>query len=73
MRALAARTGLDPAARAAIVATAAGLVEEVRERSSPTVMEAFLAEYGLSTDEGSGSCASPRRCSACRMPRPSTS
>ncbi len=36
------------------MARAAELVERVRERSSPTVMEAFLAEYGLSTDEGVG-------------------
>ncbi len=48
------RAGLDAAARGAIVASAADLVAQVRERSSPTVMEAFLAEYGLSTDEGVG-------------------
>ncbi|HRO13024.1 MAG TPA: bifunctional proline dehydrogenase/L-glutamate gamma-semialdehyde dehydrogenase PutA, partial [Amaricoccus sp.] len=54
VHALVARTGLDAAQRAAIVARAAELVERVRERSSPTVMEAFLAEYGLSTDEGVG-------------------
>ena len=54
VRALVARAGLDDAARQAIVARAAELVERVRERSSPTVMEAFLAEYGLSTDEGVG-------------------
>jgi RHH-type proline utilization regulon transcriptional repressor/proline dehydrogenase/delta 1-pyrroline-5-carboxylate dehydrogenase len=47
-------TGLSPEVRAAIVARAAELVEEVRRRSSPTVMEAFLAEYGLSSDEGVG-------------------
>ena len=29
-------------------------MREVRARASPTVMEAFLAEYGLSTDEGVG-------------------
>ncbi len=54
VRALAAGTGLSAAERAAIVDRAAGLVEEVRRRSSPTVMEAFLAEYGLSSDEGVG-------------------
>jgi RHH-type proline utilization regulon transcriptional repressor/proline dehydrogenase/delta 1-pyrroline-5-carboxylate dehydrogenase len=54
LRGLAARLGLDAAARAAIAAEAAGLVREVRARSSPTVMEAFLAEYGLSTEEGVG-------------------
>ena len=46
--------GLDAAGRAAIVDRAADLVREVRRRSSPTVMEAFLAEYGLSTEEGVG-------------------
>src|SRR5688572_17190170 len=54
VRGLVAATGLSPEERAAIVARAAGLVEEVRRRSSPTVMEAFLAEYGLSSDEGVG-------------------
>lgn len=51
---LAGETGLDAPGRAAIVARAADLVREVRRRSSPTVMEAFLAEYGLSTEEGVG-------------------
>ena len=46
--------GLDAPGRAAVVRRAAALVTEVRKRSSPTVMEAFLAEYGLSTDEGVG-------------------
>ena len=54
VRALMAGTRLDGPGRAAIVAEAAALVEKVRERSSPSVMEAFLAEYGLSTDEGVG-------------------
>ncbi len=49
-----ASVGLDPAARKAIVSEAARLVATVRKRSSPTVMEAFLAEYGLSTEEGVG-------------------
>ena len=52
VRDLVARAGLDAGRREAIVAKAAGLVEAVRERASPTVMEAFLAEYGLSTNEG---------------------
>ena len=54
VRALAAGVGMDPAGRRAVVARAAELVVEVRKRSSPSVMEAFLAEYGLSTDEGVG-------------------
>ena len=54
VRDLAARVPLDADARRAVVRDAAKLVTEVRRRSSPTVMEAFLAEYGLSTDEGVG-------------------
>ena len=38
--------------RAAISRSAAGLVRAVRSASNPQLMEAFLAEYGLSTDEG---------------------
>ncbi|WP_299132009.1 bifunctional proline dehydrogenase/L-glutamate gamma-semialdehyde dehydrogenase PutA [uncultured Amaricoccus sp.] len=54
VRDLIGETRLDAAAREAIVARAAALVVKVRERSSPSVMEAFLAEYGLSTEEGVG-------------------
>jgi RHH-type proline utilization regulon transcriptional repressor/proline dehydrogenase/delta 1-pyrroline-5-carboxylate dehydrogenase len=54
VRALVGRARLDADARTRIGAAAARLVREVRERSSPTVMESFLAEYGLSTDEGVG-------------------
>jgi len=54
VRALVRATDLDAAGRAAIVGRATELVERVRERSSPSMMEAFLAEYGLSTDEGVG-------------------
>ena len=35
-----------------IVARATQLVEDIRASDDPGVMEAFLAEYGLSTDEG---------------------
>jgi RHH-type proline utilization regulon transcriptional repressor/proline dehydrogenase/delta 1-pyrroline-5-carboxylate dehydrogenase len=52
--ALLASAGLDPALRRRIAAHAARLVVEVRAQSSPTMMEAFLGEYGLSTDEGVG-------------------
>jgi len=38
--------------RAAISEDAARLVESVRGSTEPTVMESFLAEYGLSTKEG---------------------
>jgi len=43
---------LDPAQRAAISKSAAEFVREIREQSKPGLMEVFLAEYGLSTDEG---------------------
>ncbi|MCC0032194.1 MAG: bifunctional proline dehydrogenase/L-glutamate gamma-semialdehyde dehydrogenase PutA, partial [Brucellaceae bacterium] len=49
---LAQTAALDEAARAAISHRAAGLVRAVRSASAPTMMESFLAEYGLSTGEG---------------------
>ena len=39
-------------ARARIAARGADLVRAIRAQSSPGLMEVFLAEYGLSTDEG---------------------
>jgi RHH-type proline utilization regulon transcriptional repressor/proline dehydrogenase/delta 1-pyrroline-5-carboxylate dehydrogenase len=63
---------LSPEARKAASATAAGWVERMRADTRPGLMEVFLAEYGLSTEEGVASCAWPRRCCACPMPRPST-
>ncbi|MEO0380574.1 MAG: bifunctional proline dehydrogenase/L-glutamate gamma-semialdehyde dehydrogenase PutA, partial [Pseudomonadota bacterium] len=38
--------------RAAICADAADLVRAIRAQAAPGLMEVFLAEYGLSTDEG---------------------
>ncbi|MCG3266903.1 bifunctional proline dehydrogenase/L-glutamate gamma-semialdehyde dehydrogenase PutA [Yoonia sp. I 8.24] len=38
--------------RARISASAADLVREIRNSAEPGLMEVFLAEYGLSTDEG---------------------
>ncbi|NIZ60019.1 bifunctional proline dehydrogenase/L-glutamate gamma-semialdehyde dehydrogenase [Sedimentitalea sp. CY04] len=38
--------------RARICANAASLVRDIRGHSAPGLMEVFLAEYGLSTDEG---------------------
>ncbi len=52
VRDLAGRTGLDAEARAAISANAADLVRAVRADGKVGMMERFLAEYGLSTDEG---------------------
>ncbi|WP_127104803.1 bifunctional proline dehydrogenase/L-glutamate gamma-semialdehyde dehydrogenase PutA [Pararhodobacter zhoushanensis] len=50
--ALAEATALDPAARARITTRAADLVRAIRSGAKPGLMEVFLAEYGLSTDEG---------------------
>lgn len=43
---------LSPADRAQISARAANLVTAIRTTAAPGLMEVFLAEYGLSTDEG---------------------
>ncbi|MGV8987977.1 MAG: bifunctional proline dehydrogenase/L-glutamate gamma-semialdehyde dehydrogenase PutA [Cypionkella sp.] len=43
---------LDASARAAVSARAAQLVATIRGSAKPGLMEVFLAEYGLSTDEG---------------------
>ena len=44
--------GLSAEDRARICARGAQLVRDIRGQSSPGLMEVFLAEYGLSTDEG---------------------
>jgi RHH-type proline utilization regulon transcriptional repressor/proline dehydrogenase/delta 1-pyrroline-5-carboxylate dehydrogenase len=49
---LVAEAALDASARAAVVAQGADLVRRIRASSRPGLMEVFLAEYGLSTDEG---------------------
>ena len=43
---------MTPSDRAAIVDEATRLIDSIRENSKPSLMEVFLAEYGLSTDEG---------------------
>ncbi|WP_417525975.1 bifunctional proline dehydrogenase/L-glutamate gamma-semialdehyde dehydrogenase PutA [Marinovum sp.] len=43
---------LSPEDRARISAAGASLVRRIRDSSDPGMMEVFLAEYGLSTDEG---------------------
>ena len=48
------RLGLAPDRRQAITTEAAHLIQSVRDDTDPTTMEAFLDEYGLSTDEGVG-------------------
>ena len=49
---LIAEAGLDAAARARITQAGADLVRRIRASVRPGVMEVFLAEYGLSTEEG---------------------
>ncbi|HMO70532.1 MAG TPA: bifunctional proline dehydrogenase/L-glutamate gamma-semialdehyde dehydrogenase PutA [Paracoccaceae bacterium] len=49
---LVAAAGLSSDDRAAIAAHGARLVEGIRASAKPGLMEVFLAEYGLSTDEG---------------------
>ncbi|MEM7320535.1 MAG: hypothetical protein AAF408_16135, partial [Pseudomonadota bacterium] len=44
--------GLTPDDRQKICTAAAGLVRDIRSGTAPGLMEVFLAEYGLSTDEG---------------------
>ncbi|MGB0798102.1 MAG: proline dehydrogenase family protein, partial [Planktomarina sp.] len=41
-----------PGVRADIAATAAGMVDTLRRDADPSMMELFLGEYGLSSDEG---------------------
>ncbi|MFT5744172.1 MAG: RHH-type proline utilization regulon transcriptional repressor/proline dehydrogenase, partial [Paracoccaceae bacterium] len=43
---------LSDADRIRISATGTKLVQDIRDSSDPGLMEVFLAEYGLSTDEG---------------------
>ena len=50
--ALVAQASLTPEDRAAIARDGADLVRRIRAASDPGLMEVFLAEYGLSTDEG---------------------
>ncbi|MES0824508.1 bifunctional proline dehydrogenase/L-glutamate gamma-semialdehyde dehydrogenase PutA [Ruegeria sp. SCP11] len=49
---LTAQAELSESDRSAICAAAAQLVRDIRSSTSPGMMEVFLAEYGLSTDEG---------------------
>jgi RHH-type proline utilization regulon transcriptional repressor/proline dehydrogenase/delta 1-pyrroline-5-carboxylate dehydrogenase len=49
---LAELAALSAAERRRISERGAQLVREIRQQSSPGLMEVFLAEYGLSTDEG---------------------
>jgi RHH-type proline utilization regulon transcriptional repressor/proline dehydrogenase/delta 1-pyrroline-5-carboxylate dehydrogenase len=46
------QVGLEPAARRRVTKRAEDMVRRLRADPSPNLMETFLAEYGLSTDEG---------------------
>ena len=50
--ALAEKHGLAEKVRAQVCDNAADLVRRIRQAGNPGLMEVFLAEYGLSTDEG---------------------
>ena len=50
--ALAAGSRIDADLRGRIHARASDLVRRIREETKPSMMELFLGEYGLSTDEG---------------------
>ncbi len=52
LKGLLAEARLSEAERAAITLRAAALVEDIRARPKAGLMEVFLQEYGLSTDEG---------------------
>ncbi|MBO9433437.1 bifunctional proline dehydrogenase/L-glutamate gamma-semialdehyde dehydrogenase PutA [Ruegeria sp. R13_0] len=52
LQALTDQAALSEADRSAICDAAAQLVRDIRSSTSPGMMEVFLAEYGLSTDEG---------------------
>ena len=52
VQSLIAEAGMDAAQRARITEDGADLVRRIRASVKPGLMEVFLAEYGLSTDEG---------------------
>jgi RHH-type transcriptional regulator, proline utilization regulon repressor / proline dehydrogenase / delta 1-pyrroline-5-carboxylate dehydrogenase len=52
VRSMITEAGLSSDDRARIVASGADLVTRIRRDVRPGLMEVFLAEYGLSTDEG---------------------
>ena len=52
LKSLITQAGLDASARARITHAGADLVKRIRASVKPGLMEVFLAEYGLSTDEG---------------------
>ena len=61
-------TRIDDALRNSIHGRAVGLVNGIRNDARPGLMEVFLAEYGLSTEEGHRADV-PRRGAAARAGR----
>ncbi len=49
---LLAEAGFSPQDRARVASQAAALVQDIRDGSDPSLMELFLGEYGLSSEEG---------------------
>ena len=54
LRELGAGIRLDEVQRGSVAAAGAQIIDRVRRETSPSMMESFLAEYGLSTAEGVG-------------------
>lgn len=52
LKQLAAKARIQPELRAQITERAVKLIEDIRSDDKPALLEVFLAEYGLSTDEG---------------------
>ncbi|NVK20485.1 MAG: bifunctional proline dehydrogenase/L-glutamate gamma-semialdehyde dehydrogenase PutA [Methylocystaceae bacterium] len=52
LKQLAAKARIQPDLRAQITERAVKLIEDIRSDDKPALLEVFLAEYGLSTDEG---------------------
>jgi RHH-type proline utilization regulon transcriptional repressor/proline dehydrogenase/delta 1-pyrroline-5-carboxylate dehydrogenase len=52
LKQLAAKARIQPEVRQRITERAVKLIEEIRSDDKPALLEVFLAEYGLSTDEG---------------------
>jgi RHH-type transcriptional regulator, proline utilization regulon repressor / proline dehydrogenase / delta 1-pyrroline-5-carboxylate dehydrogenase len=69
VRQLIAEAGLDAPARAKITTAGADLVTRIRASARPGLMEVFLAEYGLSTDEGIALMCLAEAFCACPTPR----
>jgi RHH-type proline utilization regulon transcriptional repressor/proline dehydrogenase/delta 1-pyrroline-5-carboxylate dehydrogenase len=65
------RAGISPSSASAPGA-AVELIERIRGAGNPGLMEMFLAEYGLSTNEGIALMCLAEALCACPTPAPST-